>query len=647
LTINKKLNATDKNPPKKMKQNENKVRTAQLLAPFGIGQIHNFPNDVSIMTGGLNLWDEGFKLRENQSQNSKSQDIIFNRSEFEVSESRLIKRIGVKKLYKPFAWKKKDSKSNSLIPVMGVRFPLWFHCLNCGRMKKLQLLGNQEIFYCEHNKNDNVCKGRMIPVRFVAICSQGHIEDVPFDHWVHNGIIDNQVPHSLEYIEQGGAGDLSNIRIKCSCGKSKSLGGLTNEEALRNIGYTCKGMMPWLGKLNPDSSCEENLQVVLKGASNVHFTKLVSSIYIPDEDENIEKAEQIVARITIDRLKEKYNLDPDNLLNLRFFIQDRDEVSDGTISADFLFNYILDLLTVNSETSLDEEVDVAYRFHEYKKFVGSNVKHKELITKRITFFNDYLDRNLLTSNFESIVLLERMRETNAFTGFTRLNPENNLLQKERIAMLSDEVVEWLPANVVNGEGLFFQFNQKKIQKWEKSLGDIGGFSKVITNYHQYQTELNNEYITRDLDPVFLMIHTFAHLLIKRLCYNCGYGSSSLKERIYYSNIETTKMYGVLIYTAASDSEGSLGGLVNQGREQFLSKNINEALEDASWCSADPVCLEVGLSNGQGPGSANGAACHNCAIVSETSCEEFNLLLDRTAVIGTLENPEYGFFNFNL
>jgi hypothetical protein len=144
-----------------------------------------------------------------------------------------------------------------------------------------------------------------------------------------------------------------------------------------------------------------------------------------------------------------------------------------------------------------------------------------------------------------------------------------------------------------------------------------------------------------------MIHTFAHLLIKRLCYNCGYGSSSLKERIYCSNEEDTKMYGVLIYTAASDSEGSLGGLVNQGRGQFLSKNINEALEDASWCSADPVCMEIGLSNGQGPGSANGSACHNCAIISETSCEEFNLLLNRSTVIGTGDHPEWGFFNFKV
>jgi hypothetical protein len=373
---------------------------------------------------------------------------------------------------------------------------------------------------------------------------------------------------------------------------------------------------------------------------------LVSSIYIPAEDENIEKANEIVDRITIDRLKDYYNQDPDHHINLKVFIESRDEVAEGKISAEFLFNYILEQLSLNAGSSIADEVDVSYRFHEYKKFIGTNVNHKELKTNRITYFNNYVESDVLTSNFESIVLLEKIRETIAFTGFTRLNPENNLSQKDRISMLSDSDVDWLPANVVHGEGLFFQFKLEKIQQWKQYIGENNSFSKVIANYHQYQSILNNDYIVRNLDPVFLMIHTFTHLLIKRLCYNCGYGSSSLKERIYYSKDNDSKMYGVLIYTAASDSEGSLGGLVNQGREHFLSKNINEALEDAAWCSADPVCMEVGISNGQGPGSANGAACHNCTIVSETSCEEFNQLIDRATVIGSLENPEYGFFNFN-
>lgn len=639
----KQKSASNKNYSK-VRMSENKVRTGQLIAPFGIGQIHNFPNEVSIMTGGLNLWENGFEARKAQAVGTK---IEFDKSEFEVTESRLIKRLGVKKLYKPFAWKEKGSKSNPLIPVMGVRFPLWFYCQKCGRMKKYRPGGHQEIFYCEHNNNDIICTGRMIPVRFVAICSLGHIEDVPFDHWVHDGIPKDGGIHDLKYSESGGAGDLSNIRITCSCGSSKSLGGITNEDALRRINYTCTGMKPWLGRIQPDSTCDNNLQVVLKGASNVHYSKLVSSIYIPDEDENIEKAKKIVERITVDKLKQKYDLDPDQHTNLRIFIDDRDEVSNGIISADFLFNYILELLTKNTEPSLEDKVDAVYRYHEYNKFVRSSVNHLELITKLITDFSNYIDYDVLNENFDSIILLEKMRETIAFTGFTRLNPENKLTQNDRIAMLSDGAVDWLPANVVHGEGLFFQFKQDKIQQWKQSNGETSSFSRVIANYHQYQRDLNSDYIKRDLDPVFLMIHTFAHLLIKRLCFNCGYGSSSLRERIYYSNDEATKMYGVLIYTAASDSEGSLGGLVNQGREQFLSKNINEALEDAAWCSADPVCMEVGLSNGQGPGSANGAACHNCAIVSETSCEEFNLLLDRSTVIGTGDHPECGFFNFGI
>jgi hypothetical protein len=132
-------------------------------------------------------------------------------------------------------------------------------------------------------------------------------------------------------------------------------------------------------------------------------------------------------------------------------------------------------------------------------------------------------------------------------------------------------------------------------------------------------------------------------LIKKLCFNCGYGSSSLRERIYFSSDSKSKMNGILIYTSSGDSEGSLGGLVRQGKEQQLGKLIKDAIEDARWCSADPVCSEIGQSSGQGPDNVNGSACHNCCILPETSCEEFNMSLDRTTIIGTFDNPSLGFF----
>jgi hypothetical protein len=73
----------------------------------------------------------------------------------------------------------------------------------------------------------------------------------------------------------------------------------------------------------------------------------------------------------------------------------------------------------------------------------------------------------------------------------------------------------------------------------------------------------------------------------------------------------------------------------------LDKVVSRAIEKAKWCSVDPVCIE---SKGQGPDSCNLAACHSCALIPETSCEEQNRLLDRAVLIGTLEKPESGFFS---
>ena len=101
------------------------------------------------------------------------------------------------------------------------------------------------------------------------------------------------------------------------------------------------------------------------------------------------------------------------------------------------------------------------------------------------------------------------------------------------------------------------------------------------------------------------------------------------------------MCGVLIYTASGDSEGSLGGLVRQGEHGRLENVIINAIENARWCTSDPVCIQ---STGQGPESLNLAACHNCALLPETCCENGNRLLDRGLVVGTLTSSETGYFS---
>ena len=143
----------------------------------------------------------------------------------------------------------------------------------------------------------------------------------------------------------------------------------------------------------------------------------------------------------------------------------------------------------------------------------------------------------------------------------------------------------------------------------------------------------------------LLVHTLAHLLINQLTFESGYSSAALRERLYVADAtESQPMAGLLIYTAAGDSEGTMGGLVRMASPGLLEHVLRNAIDGAGWCSADPICMELGATGGQGPDSCNNAACHNCALVPETSCELFNRFLDRAMVVGDNQSNMEGFFS---
>ena len=138
---------------------------------------------------------------------------------------------------------------------------------------------------------------------------------------------------------------------------------------------------------------------------------------------------------------------------------------------------------------------------------------------------------------------------------------------------------------------------------------------------------------------YLLVHSLAHSLINQFVFECGYSTASLRERLYVSADAKAPMAGILIYTAAGDSEGTLGGLVRLGRQERLGLVVRRALSRAAWCSADPVCSEN--LGGQGSRLANLAACHACVLLPETCCETVNQGLDRAMIVGTAENPQPG------
>lgn len=137
----------------------------------------------------------------------------------------------------------------------------------------------------------------------------------------------------------------------------------------------------------------------------------------------------------------------------------------------------------------------------------------------------------------------------------------------------------------------------------------------------------------------MVLHSFAHALMRQLSLACGYNSSALRERVYVGDAPTRQM-GVLIHTDSPDSEGALGGLVRQGRRERLRDTLVALLHYARWCSSDPVCI-TGTMTLSTP--RNGAACHACLLAPETSCEHFNTPLDRALLVGTPDAPAVGYF----
>jgi hypothetical protein len=215
------------------------------------------------------------------------------------------------------------------------------------------------------------------------------------------------------------------------------------------------------------------------------------------------------------------------------------------------------------------------------------------------------------------------------------------LPEEKRAPLSRTDPVWVPTCQVRGEGIFIQFSEAAIESWVQRLADLD--QEFREAHRQWRT-------IRKLDPDagyptlrYVLLHSLAHALIRQLSLECGYTTASIRERIYSRppGGDQQPMAGLLIYTAAPDSEGTLGGLVSLGEPQSLERHLDQALEAIRLCASDPLCAEHhpyrdGLT-------LHGAACHACLHAPETSCERGNKYLDRSVLVSTVEPKHVAFF----
>jgi len=627
---------------------KNPIRRAQLIAPFGVGAMMVVKDGTSLITGGLDHWYEHEKKKDTKK---------VDENEFWVEEWRLQGLLNVDHFCLPPDYRDADENvPNKYLQVPFLRFPQWHFCPGCKRLYQLPLTAREKpkCQACEENKR----KRFLAQVPFVAMCNQGHIQDFPWTEWVHRSVTPSCIGR-MRIIATGGSSLGAQI-VKCECGMERPLAQITTEGVLSkkldkdDRPYGCQGKRPWLGT-EEGSSCGGSLRGSLRSASNLYYADIRSAIYLPRG--NSEVPAKLVTLLEEPPLSSAINIlssfpqeiEPQMLRSIR-----------GIPSAllqpftDTQIKGAIQIVTLKSIEGTDlsntkiasDEPEILFRREEFE------VLRKPRNEEALVIKESYIDHYSLSLDkyFSRINLISKLKETRVLAGFTRIIPENELSIEDRKALLrlnppSTEQDNWLPAYVVYGEGIFLEFNEQWLQVWEARRDVNERASPLVQQYQQLVK--NNKIRQKSLGSRFILIHTFAHLLINRLTFECGYGAAALRERLYVSDNRDAPMAGLLIYTAAGDSEGTMGGLVRMGQPGKLEPILQRALLDAQWCSADPVCMETGLSNRRGPDFYNLAACHNCALIPETACEEFNRFLDRAVVVGKVENRALGYFDINV
>lgn len=554
-------------PPQQYPAKGGKLRPSQLITTFGPGAVVDLPDD-SVMIAGIDEWPQGPVIHEH----------------------RLEQALGVDYFRMPSL-----KKPGGDIPC--VRFPKHLVCSNreCG------LIG--------WKKKCPECGSDTYPARIIVICAAGHADEFPWNWWVHRGQPCKGKP-VLRLENQGQTAALSDLVVQCStCGKKQSLAGALGPKALTN--FTCSGTRPWLINAAAEH-CSEPPRSVLRGASNVYFSSLLSALSIPPWSNPI----QIVLN---DHWQTIQHIPP---TTLRPVIQSIPDMAGFNID---------DVMQAINERRSGTTTPISLRKDEFMAFrnPGNGITDPDFQIRAEPVPAPF------APEITQVVLAARLREVRALQGFTRIDPPDAEDSNQPLADIMLNPQTWLPAVEHRGEGIFVEFPLDRIEAWEARAAVQGRVRNLNQAYATWRQQRGLP-LAAPLLPRLILVHTLAHLFIRQLALDCGYSSSSLRERIYAG----VDMCGLLIYTASADSDGSLGGLVQQGHTHRFAATLQALLESARWCSSDPLCTEHDPTR---TGKLNGAACHACSLVSETSCELGNRFLDRALVCDLAGVAGTGYF----
>ena len=535
--------------------------------------------DDSVMICGLDHWPRGDS----------------------IVEPRLARSLGVSEFRSPPTWR----KGNGDVPA--VRFPEWAFCIGCRRLGPFWEIADAGTRRCSR------CNDPVSPSRFVSCCMNGHIEDFPYRAWVHEDSRVGHEGHNLKLVARGHTSALGDLIVECSCGKKRSMAGAFNFAALRGI-RRCSGSRPWLE--TSEAGCDQELRTLQRGSSNVWFAVVRSAISIPSVPG---LADAFIAKRMPDA-----NPDASAAEIARGFKAPQGCTEPDLMRAIERWRNPAAVAPAPSDRELRAEEYAALT-----RGVGAVEAHDQFLCEEV----DLVDSGV-PELIAQVSRVGRLREVRALTGFTRVVPSTDENEVAVAPLVESGRPQWLPAVEVLGEGVFLRLDESLFERWATSDFALERSRLLL----QSQEKIGRNSLTAGLDvsPRVLALHSLAHVLVDEMSLTSGYPAASLRERVYDDHGQA----GILIYTATADSAGSLGGLAGLSDKHRIAQTLASGIRRARWCTADPVCVE---STGSGVNGMNLAACHACLLLPETSCERFNLTLDRATLIGVLDRDTLGLF----
>ncbi len=612
---------------------EGAIRKSQIVSTFGPGAMVDLV-EQAVLIGGLDFWNFSKEHGRRTLSEPRLRDAL----------AETLRKSGRGELAVEGAFIEPpecdDRGPTKAAGVQALEFPQWFVCQQptCRALVRardgLERKGGRYVHQCASGK-----RGDCVPVRFVGACKRGHLEDWPWVRFAHPKQ-SGQPCHAPDLrLEEGATGDFSEIQIRCrTCNDGNKLSSALADAAKPK----CSGLRPWLGNEGLQD-CDERLRLLVRTASNSYFSQVVSALSLPSDDR--QALADAVASVW--KTLEVVAGNPALLAPFRNIPDVQKALAPWPDAAV--------LAAIRSRASGEPVTREPLRSAEFRQLHDAPVESPGDRPQR---GDNFFVRGLrlrpgdtLPTGVARVVLAHKLREVRAQLGFTRIEALTPDLQGEYdLGVTSASLgltTNWLPATEVLGEGVFIELDEQTVYAWEQRPAVKARAAALLQGFDAWAKRFEPE--NRPLFPGvrFYLLHSLSHLLITAISFECGYAASAIRERIYCAPPDERQpsgaMAAILLSTGTPGTEGTLGGLVEQGR--FLRQHLRRAFDEGVLCSNDPVCANHSPAADHAERYLEGAACHGCLFIAEPSCERHNQYLDRALVVPTIGHPtELAFFH---